>query len=152
MKTIGISFFAKRHGDFILQDLLYGVPIENFHWSIGTCHLYSNALNETRFDEVYYNGNDFNEMVYQKTHRYFIQFADFKAFPSKDNIIIITTIEEYLNSDCQIALFIIDIDEICIYSKDLKILQQIETNAQNKGYVEIEYFTKETNPLTGMNL
>jgi Protein of unknown function (DUF2691). len=152
MKPIGVSFIIERQGSFVLQDLLYGVPIENFYWSIGMCELFSNALNETRFDESYYNGNDFHKMVYQEAPGYFITLADFKAFPSKKSIINITTLEEYLNSECKIALFIVDSKYIAIYAKNIKILQQIEKNAQNKGFAEIEYFTKETDPRTGMAL
>jgi len=152
MKPIGVSFIIERRGDFILQDLLHGVPIENFHWGISMCELFSVALNETRFDESYYNGNDFYEMVYQETPGYYLSLADIKAFPSKKSIIKITTLEEYLNSECQIALFIIDSKYIDIYAKDIKTLQQIDKNAQNKGYAEIECFTKETDPRTGMTL
>jgi hypothetical protein len=65
----------------------------------------------------------------------YIIFADLKAFPAGANVLEIDTYEDFVVSDCELILLIVDSTHTSIYCKDPKILSELWDNNVGSNFV-----------------
>jgi hypothetical protein len=87
-----------------------------------------------------------------KSNKYYVIFADLKAYPKDKNISDIDSYEEFLNSDCQLVLLVVDCSYITIYCKDKEKLESIYQNAKIKEFDDVQYITDENDTRTGLSV
>ncbi|PWW00693.1 uncharacterized protein DUF2691 [Paenibacillus cellulosilyticus] len=64
-------------------------------------------------------------------------FQGMKAFPFNSTVVAISTYDEYINSDCQFILLVIDPSYVAMYCKDSNKLMDLHNNAINQGYEKV---------------
>jgi len=101
--------------------------------------------------EIYgMKGQDLSETL--KSRVYYIIFANFKAYLKGEIIKDVLTYEEFLNSQCQLVLLLVDSLYVTIYCKDEKILNDLYLNGVRKGYENVEYITDENDFRTSLSV
>ncbi|MGE7982290.1 DUF2691 family protein [Solibacillus sp. NPDC093137] len=148
----GVSFeIPNRYGRY-LYDILEDINIKNYFWKSGDGEAYyidNKQIGEAMFPQPYtYNGQDLYNRISAKD--YYVLFADLKAFKENTHIQGIATYEDFLNSQCEIALLIVDSSYITIYVKDQHVTERIYRKAVQNGYENIAYITDHNDPRTAL--
>ncbi|WP_340009077.1 DUF2691 family protein [Paenibacillus sp. FSL K6-0276] len=151
----GITFKIPNEHGKILGDLLKPFNTETFHWYIGGEESYfiqNDTLGEALFHKEIYgmDGRVLKELL--ESYEYYIIFANFKAFPKEKDVIDVQTYEEFLNSDCQLVLLVVDCEYATVYGKDQVKLEALYHNAIRNGYVDVQYITNENDFRTRLSV
>lgn len=144
----GLSFeIPNRHGRY-LYEILEAIDIRDYFWKSEAEEAYyieNNQLDEAMFPQPYtYTGQDLYNRISAKD--YYVLFADLKAFKENTHIQGIATYEDFLNSQCEIALLIVDSSYITIYVKDQHVTERIYRKEVQNGYENIAYITDDNDP------
>ena len=83
---------------------------------------------------------------------YYLIFADIKAYPKGKNPANIETYEEFLNSECELVLLVVDSVYFTIYCKDREKLESLYNNAKLKGFDDLQYITDENDTRTKLSV
>lgn len=151
----GIIFKIPNEYGKILGDLLKPFNTETFNWYIGGEESYfiqNDTLGEALFHEEIYgmDGRVLKELL--ENNEYYIIFANFKAFPQEKDVIDVQTYEEFLNSDCQLVLLVVDCEYATVYCKDQGMLEALCHNAISNGYEDVQYITNENDFRTRLSV
>jgi hypothetical protein len=151
----GITFEIPNEHGKILGNILKTFNAEIFNWYIGGEESYfiqNDTLGDALFDQEIYgmDGRVLKELL--ENNEYYILFANFKAFPKEKEIINVQTYEEFLNSDCQLVLLVVDCVYATIYCKDQGKLEALCHNAIRNGYEDVEYITHENDFRTRLSV
>ena len=146
----GLSFeIPNRYGRY-LYNILEDVNIKNYLWKFCDGEAYyieNNQLGGAMFPQPYtYDGQDLYKRISAKD--YYVIFADLKAFKKKTHMQGIATYEDFLNSQCEIVLLIVDSSYVTIYVKNHHLTEIIYRKAVQNGYENIAYITDDTDPRT----
>ncbi|MNG14721.1 hypothetical protein D3C84_984960 [compost metagenome] len=95
-------------------------------------------------------GQDLSEIL--KSCRYYVIFANLKAYPKGERIEDVLTYEAFLKSQCHLVLIVIDSSYLTVYCKDSKMLEDLYLNAINKGFEKVEYITDENDFRTRLSV
>ncbi|MDH6368576.1 hypothetical protein M2444_000354 [Paenibacillus sp. PastF-3] len=87
-----------------------------------------------------------------ENNEYYIIFANFKAFPQEKDVTDVQTYEEFLNSDCQLVLLVVDCEYATVYCKDQGKLEALYHNAIANGYEDVQYITYENDFRTRLSV
>ncbi|WP_268239413.1 DUF2691 family protein [Saccharibacillus endophyticus] len=82
----------------------------------------------------------------EKHHREpknYLIFQDLKSFPKTARPIEINTYSDFLTSECELSLLVIDSSYVTIYCKDIRVTHDIHTHAQVLNYRNVRYITDE---------
>ena len=71
---------------------------------------------------------------------YYVLFADLKAFSDPLHVKEITQYEEFLNSECEFVLLLVDCSYVS-YAKDQKVLKALYTKAIASKYENVAFIT-----------
>ena len=151
----GLSFeIPNAYGKF-LGEILGPIDITAFDWYIGGEESYlvkNGTLEEPLFPGEINGlaGTILKDIV--ENNEYYLIFANLKAYPIEKNVIDIRTYEEFLNSDCQLVLLVIDCSYVVIYSKDKEKLESLYRNARTKKFANIQYITDENDSRTRLSV
>ena len=151
----GISFeIPNEYGGF-LWEALKPINITEFIWHIGSEESYlveDDKLGELLFPEEI---NDMDGLFLKKfleDNKYYLIFADIKAYPKGKNPTNIETYEEFVNSDCELVLLVVDSVYFTIYCKDREKLESLYNNAKLKGFDDLQYITDENDTRTKLSV
>ncbi|MBD2864033.1 DUF2691 family protein [Paenibacillus oceani] len=138
-----------------LGEVLEPFNISHFDWYIGGEEAYQytegDDFKPLFQGEIYgMKGQDLSEIL--KSTRYYIIFANFKAYPRGESIEDVLTYEEFLKSQCQLVLIVIDSSYLTVYCKDNKMLDDLYLNAIRKGFEKVEYITDENDFRTRLSV
>lgn len=138
-----------------LGEVLKPFNISHFDWYIGGEEAYQDTDGgkmEPLFQGVIYGmkGQDLSKIL--KSNVYYIIFANFKAYPLGESIEDVLTYEEFLNSQCQLVVLVVDSSYVTIYCKDTEILNCLYQNAIEKGFENVEYITNENDTRTRLSV
>ncbi|SET71439.1 Protein of unknown function [Oceanobacillus limi] len=147
----GLSFeIPNTYGKF-LYDILGEMDFSRFVWYVQGVESYimdGNDLSEKLLfpTTAILDGEKLKQKV--SSEAYYLIFADLKAFPHESDVSEITTYQEFVTSNCQFVLLVVDSSYVSIYAKDQKMIQQLYANAQAAGYENIEFTTEENDKQT----
>ncbi|TMV43302.1 DUF2691 family protein [Paenibacillus mesophilus] len=74
------------------------------------------------------------------------------AYPKDESIEDVLTYEEFLKSQCQLVLIVIDSSYLTVYCKDNKMIDDLYLNAIRKGFEKVEYITDENDFRTRLSV
>lgn len=146
----GLSFeIPNRYGQYLL-DILNTFDFKQYFWKTGGEEAYyieHDELGTPLFPKPHvYTGDAFYKRISEKD--YYVIFADLKAFTDPLHVKEITTYEEFLNSQCEIALLLVDSSYVTIYAKDLEVLTALHIKAIEAKYENVAYITDENDSRT----
>lgn len=146
----GISFeIPNKYGKYLLE-ILDSINLREFTWRIGDGESYfinNNQLGTPLFlNSSILDGDKLYENITKED--YYLLFVDLKGFTKKADVREVATFEEYMESECQIVVLIIDSSYVTIYAKNQDTLRNIFAKAVAAGYEKIEYITHENDTRT----
>lgn len=111
-----------------LKEILEILNAQNFFWIIGDSDIISENRSENILTRGEYSGSDVLDILNQKV---FYVFSELVAFKTSGNLIP-TTYNDYLNSDCEIAIFVVDCIGYSIYVKDKNLFHTLQLSLSKK--------------------
>ncbi|WP_054941160.1 DUF2691 family protein [Paenibacillus ihuae] len=148
----GITFKIPNGHGRILGEILKPFDVAAFHWYNGGEEAYFSGMSEPLFPEQTFGMDGILLKESIENHDYYVIFADLKAYPKNKKVIDVRTYEEYLTSDCQFVLLVVDCTYITIYCKDKDKLEDLYHNAILQGFNDVEYTTDENDYRTGLSV
>ncbi|MDR4442573.1 DUF2691 family protein, partial [Bacillus cereus] len=131
--NIGIHFHATEDENFDLSiwSLLEPFNFQDYMWQIDTAEIYlkdecGNFTNKMLFDnERFITGHKLKKAIQQKD--YYLIFLTMVAFHDmkKNSPTWVTTATDFINSDCEFLLSIVDGFDISILCKDKDLLKTL---------------------------
>lgn len=147
---IGLSFTIPNEYGRYLFDILKPIHPEQYFWLTGGEEAYyieDNELGTPLFPKTHvYAGVAFYKRISEKD--YYAIFADLKAFKDRSHVKDITTYDEFLNSQCEIALLLVDSCYVTIYAKNVQHLSALHRQAIVSNFEDVAYITEENDDRT----
>lgn len=144
----GMSFeIPNMYGQYLL-DILEETNLKDMNWWIGGGESYriqNNTLGDSLFSEDWETNGIGGEKLYaliSKQECYLI-FCDLKGFPKNSEVKEVATYEEFLESDCQFVLNLVDSSYTTIYSKNQVTIENLYIKALVLGYENVSYVEDE---------
>ncbi|AXH99026.1 DUF2691 family protein [Sporosarcina sp. PTS2304] len=150
----GISFEIPNEHSNYLSTILAGIPIENYEWIVDGWNESYIVENGNLENDLFTDGKISGELLYILISEqiYYLIAVTLQAF-SKNSLTkqqTIATYEQFLESECQIVLLVIDSTFLTLYVKDQKLLHIIQRNAVGAGFKNILYITEENDTNTSL--
>lgn len=130
-------------------------PIDTtvFSWRIGNSESYivvDDELDEELFseDKKAIEGAELKKLL--ENNKYYIIFADLQAYP-KDDFSDIETYEDFIKSQCELVLLVVDSCYVTIYCKNKETIELLYKNATECGFKNVEYITDENDTRTRLS-
>ncbi|UFI00555.1 DUF2691 family protein [Bacillus toyonensis] len=148
--NIGINFVVPKDTQFNISvfDLLENYNFKDYLWQIDDADVFiydsfGNITDEPLFENKRFIHGDKIEHIL-KNKNFDSIFFTICAFPDikKSNPTWIRTAADFLNTDCEFILSIVDGFDIRILCKDEDLLKIMYQHVQNLGYVCVEYLTE----------
>lgn len=155
MKNIGIHFHEPETQNIFTTSILPLLELfdfKNYMWRIVDNEVYlldensENTFNNSNspFNEAVIDGSNLEQLI--KDKNCYIIFLTLYAFPKKLKgdlpLTWIHTAADFINSDCEFLLSIVDTYDISILSKNPKLLTELFTHVKNLGYVDVKYLNE----------
>ncbi|MEK3828487.1 DUF2691 family protein [Paenibacillus sp. FSL K6-1558] len=151
----GIQFqIPNEYGSF-LGEILKPIKIADYDWFVGGEESYlvvENSLGESLFPDRVMGmaGEELQTMI--DDNKYYLIFANLKAYPRGTAIIDIETYEDYVESDCQLALLVIDSSYVAVYIKDAEIREEMLEHIKRIRYEALDYITDDNDVRTKLSV
>ncbi|MBE5106597.1 DUF2691 family protein [Bacillus thuringiensis] len=148
--NIGIHFHSPENENFDLSilSLLKPFDFQNYMWQINAAEIYlkdssGNFTFESLLDKEHFITGDNLEQTF-KNKNYYLIFLTICAFPEirKSIPTRILTAADFINTDCEFVLSIVDGFDISILCKDKDLLQTLYQHVQDLGYIDTKYLTE----------
>lgn len=149
----GLAFRIKNAHGKPFSDILTGIADPSWHWFIDLVESYqveNGSLTVPLFQETIMDGRSFLNHI-AETVSYLI-FTDLKAFPTKESIVEVKVLEDYVESSCQFSLIVIDSSYVWILAKDQQLIHRLHERANANGYTNIEFIPYEDDLNTILNV
>ncbi len=149
----GIRFkIPNTYGRF-LADMLSPVDIPAYSWFVGGEESYrvkNSALDQPLFPEATeMDGETFSDSIHQDEQ--YLIFVNVKAF-SKEPVKDIETYEAFRDSNCELALLIVDSTFVDIYCKDEPLLESLYQHTLTCGFEDVSYLTHANDTRTSLTV
>ncbi|MEC6748789.1 DUF2691 family protein [Marinilactibacillus sp. XAAS-LB27] len=144
----GMSFeIPNMYGQHLL-DILEETNLKDMNWWIGGGESYriqNNTLGDSLFSKDWETNGIGGEKLYVliSKQEYYLIFCDLKGFPKNSEVKEVATYEEFLESDCQFVLNLVDSSYTTIYSKNQTTIESLYTKAIILGYENVSYLEDE---------
>jgi len=146
----GLTFEIPNGYGKYLFEILSDLELNGLNWRIGGGESYiieNNTLGEPLFPSLCtVNGETLSELISKE--EYYLIFVDLKAFANKLDVKEIATYQEFVESECQFVLLVVDSSYVTIYSKKQYIIKQLFSMGVNAGYKNVKYITDENDSNT----
>lgn len=128
---LGIKFEIENEYSNFLEKILEDINESYYLWKLPEAEIYiENGMN-IFLDDIYSN-DEFQKMIGIK--RYYTVFANIQLYDKSINLIDINTYEDFMNSDCQLILFVTDNIFVDIYANNDEMLDKIYQNAKKYNF------------------
>ncbi|ARK30222.1 DUF2691 family protein [Halalkalibacter krulwichiae] len=149
----GISFEIPNEYGTFLGEVLKPIDTTVFSWRIGNGESYivvDDELDEELFseDKKAIEGAELKKLL--ENNKYYIIFADLQAYP-KDEFSDIETYEDFIKSQCELVLLVVDSCYVTIYCKNKETIELLYKNATQCGFEDVEYITDENDTRTRLS-
>lgn len=150
----GISFeIPNKYGKWI-EEMLKPIDITAFDWKIGSGESYKvidGRLGEELFssERSVIEGTELNNRI--NANQYYIISAELQTFP-KNAVVRVETFEEFMASNCQLVLLVVDSIYVTIYCKNQETIELLNKNAITCAFEDIEYITDENDARTSLSV
>lgn len=138
MKNVGFDFTLKSCDKAVLLKLFDGFDFTKYKWDVVNLQSWD-VDNNDLFDDGLYSGVEMIEKL--KTPVMLIMFLEFFAFDGK--VKEMESYQDYKDSDCQLMMFVNDVNYYDVYCKDEKDLFLLSENAKKLNLESFEYITED---------
>lgn len=149
----GIIFEIPNEYGSLLGRVLKPIDITVFIWQIGNGESY--MVNNEQLEELFSEDRDIIDGAELKKQlendEYYIIFADLKAY-LHDEFSTIDTYEEFMESQCELVLLVVDCSYVTMYCKNKKDMELLYDNAIDCGFENVEYITDENDTRTRLTV
>lgn len=142
----GIKFKIPNKWGYVLKDILKDISLENYIVKINEDNEIWIENDKQLLEEKIIEGEKFSKLI--SKNLYYTIFANMHIYEKESKISNIKTYEQFLKSDCEIIILIIDSIDVCIYVKNKEILNRIELNVKENKFKNIKYITDENDDIT----
>lgn len=146
----GLSFQIPNAYGTYLCDILHNINVTEFFWHNGNREAYrieDGQLGRDLFPPAsVLDGNTLQHIISDEP--YYIIFADLKAFQHEADVENIANYEQFIQSNCQLVLLVVDCSYVYMYVKDPRTLAQIHANAVAQHFENIQFITDDNDELT----
>ncbi|WP_342572669.1 DUF2691 family protein [Paenibacillus sp. FSL R5-0749] len=151
----GIRFRIPNAYGCFLGEILKPIGVSNFDWFIGGEESYfieDDTLGDDLFPDMIMgmNGEELQKII--DNNEYYLIFANLKAFPKGAKITDLITYEDYMLSDCQLVLLVVDSIYVTVYCKDTEKIEEIYNHINRQGFKSLEYVTDENDMRTTLSV
>lgn len=149
----GVAFRIRNAHGKPLYDIMRSIADPSWYWSIDLVESYQVENGERTvplFQETIMDGRSFLDHIANSAS--YLIFVDLKAFPTKESIVEVKVFEDYMGSDCQCSLIVIDSSYVWILAKDQQLIHSLYERAKTNGYTQIEYIPEEDDLNTILNV
>lgn len=137
---LGIKFeLPNEYCDF-LGKIFNGIYLKETKWNVVNSEVFNEKGNDL-FEKETYNNSEFYEII--NNNKYYLVFLTLISYNSGSKRIDINNYEDYLNSDCNLLLCIIDNIFVEIYAKNKNLLNQIKCNVKLNNFKNFKYIKNE---------
>lgn len=149
----GVSFEIPNKYGSLLGEALKPIDITAFSWRIGNGESYiivNNELDKELFsgDKEVIEGVELRSLL--ENNKYYVIFADLQAYP-KGELSNIETYDEFLKSNCELILLVVDSCYVTIYCKNKGTIELLYKNATDCGFEDVIYITDENDTRTSLS-
>ncbi|WP_434751538.1 DUF2691 family protein [Paenibacillus amylolyticus] len=140
----GIQFqIPNEYGSF-LGEILKPIKIADYDWFVGGEESYfvvEDTLGDSLFPDRVMGmaGEELRQII--EDNKYYLIFANLKAYPRGTTIMDIETYEDYAEGECQLALLVIDSSYVAVYIKDAEKREEMFKHIKRLGYEALDYIT-----------
>ncbi|MGF9977993.1 DUF2691 family protein [Viridibacillus arvi] len=150
----GISFEIPNEYGTLLGEVLKPIDTTVFSWRIGNGESYivlNDELDKELFseDRKEIEGAELKNIL--ENNIYYIIFADLQAYTDGE-FSDIETYEEFIESQCEIVLLVVDSCYVTIYCKNKETIELLYKNAAECGYEDIKYITEVNDTRTRLSV
>ncbi|KAA8787049.1 DUF2691 family protein [Paenibacillus amylolyticus] len=151
----GIQFTIPNAYGRFLGEILKSIKIADYDWFVGGEESYlvvENSLGGSLFPDRVMGmaGEELQKMI--DDNKYYLIFANLKAYPRGTAIIDIETYEDYAESECQLVLLVIDSSYVAVYIKDTEIREEMFEHIKRLGYEALDYITDDNEVRTKLSV
>ncbi len=132
---IGLKFKIFNEYNNFIEKILEGINIENYNLNITDSEVLDVKTNDI-LDKSFYTGLEFANII--KNKEYYSIFLNAKAFPKNTNIQAINNYKDFINSECEFVLIIIDNIFVDFYTKSQFILNKVKDNIKKYNFIDME--------------
>ena len=128
----GLTFEIPNKYGSLLGEVLKPIDITTLIWCIGGGESYkvvNNQLDEDlfSFDKEIIEGAEVKNLL--ENNKYYIIFTDLKAYPKGKEFLHIETYEDFMVSNCELVLLVVDCSYTTIYCKNQEVIEFLYNNA-----------------------
>lgn len=152
--TRGVSFEIPNNYGNYLKDILKPIDIAAFDWQIGSGESY--AVIWGRVDKELFpsekniiEGSELKNRI--ETNKHYLVSVDLQAYRHNE-VGRVETFEDFIVSNCQLVLLVVDTIYVTIYCKNQDTIQLLINNARACGFEDIEYITDENDGRTRLSV
>ena len=133
---IGVKFKIENEYDNIFYKIFKNIDFHEYDWNIVEDEIYSQT-GKNYFDKAHYLNDEFQKLI--EYGIYYPVFANIQIYRKQDEVEDIETYSDFINSKCQLVLFITDNEFVDIYSKNENWLNTIYQNAIDNNFENLQY-------------
>ncbi|KZZ85755.1 DUF2691 family protein [Bacillus sp. SJS] len=151
----GISFEIPNDYGKYLWDGLMSIDITEFDWTSGGEESYlvkGDELQEPLFPDEVRGMDGFLLRELLEENKYYLIFVNLQAFPKGESSLRVETYEEFVNSNCQLLLLVVDSIHVEIYCKDNIRLESLYQNAKLRCFNNLQYITDKNDIRTRLSV
>ena len=151
----GISFKIPNKYTNLFDNILKNIDVTKYFW-YNDEHSNQIFIEKPKkdkcfyFEKKFYSGKEFKNKIKTKEN-YFVFLAKLQA-QLTDVFQEINTYKDFLESNCELLVLIVDSVYAEIYVKNNETIKKIEENAKNNNYTEINYITEENDGRTKLSV
>lgn len=132
---VGIKFQIRNEHDVVLDKIFENIDLKNYFFKITNEEVFDEKGNNF-FEQQIYTSLGFRNLI--KLRKYYPVFLTLQLYKDNKNMVEIQNYDNYLNSDCELLLYIIDNIFVEIYSKNENYLKVIKHNVLKNKYVNVQ--------------
>lgn len=132
---IGIKFIIENECNTVLKKILRNIDYSKYKCVVIEEEVYDKYGNDF-FDKLFYNGEDFEKVIYKEHYPIFLNL---QLFDKDARIDKIENYKDFLQSDCKLVLFITDNSFVDIYTRDTNLLNNILNNAAYYHFENVKH-------------
>lgn len=141
---IGIRFEIPNSWGNFLSTILDNIITKDYTWKIYDEEILIDLNNdEDLFKERIYDDKNFRALILNS--KYYLIMGNILAFKT-NNFKRIYNYNDFIESDCELLMVIVDTIFVDIYAKNSKTIEELKNNAINNKFKNINYIYNDNSP------
>jgi hypothetical protein len=145
----GIRFKVPNEWGTIINFILENIQLRDYIFNISNDEIHLEKEGFLFNNEDVMEGEVFENLISQS--KYYALFANIQRYPKDSIVKNIKTYDDFLKSDCDLIVIIVDGTFVDIFVKFEKDFIQIANNAKKNNFIDIEYITEKNDIIKNLS-